>query len=116
MGADNFTTRAKGTTATDAFRTAKDEAYYMHGHRGYTGTIADKNEFIEIPLPKDVDAAEFIHWVEVMDYNDYNPSEIPAQYLALVKRAYTTWKDKWGPAVAVKCCDGEYIFFGLASS
>lgn len=45
MGAEQFVTSAKGKTAAEAFKAAKDEAYYDHGHRGYTGTIAEKSEF-----------------------------------------------------------------------
>jgi len=49
MGADTFTTAAKGGTAQEAFRAAQEEASYWHGHGGYTGTIAEKVDFAMIP-------------------------------------------------------------------
>ena len=40
MGANEFTTKANGKTAKDAFRIAVEDAKYNYGHAGYTGTIA----------------------------------------------------------------------------
>ena len=45
MGAEIFTTTAKGKTATEAFGTAQTDARYNYGHGGYTGSIAEKGGF-----------------------------------------------------------------------
>ena len=44
MGASTFLTRATGKTAREAFASATSDARYEHGHGGYTGTIAEKNQ------------------------------------------------------------------------
>lgn len=48
MGADTFTTRATGKTAGEAFRFAVEDARHEHGHGGYSGTLAEKHEFVLI--------------------------------------------------------------------
>lgn len=56
MGAQEFTTYQPGTDAEQAFRDAVDQARYEHGHRGYTGTLAEKYEYVVIsaqPVPLD---------------------------------------------------------------
>lgn len=41
MGASEFMTTAKGRTAEEAFRAAREEALYEHGHGGYTGSVGE---------------------------------------------------------------------------
>jgi hypothetical protein len=53
MGAVNFYCEAEGKTLSEAFRSAVDEAYYEYGHRGYTGTIAEKGGVTEFRIPLD---------------------------------------------------------------
>lgn len=48
MGASTFVTIAKGKTADQAFEAARAEALYEHGHGGYTGSIAEKSDFVMI--------------------------------------------------------------------
>lgn len=48
MGADTFTTSAKGRTAEEAFRAAQEEACHWNGHGGYTGSIAEKSGLLLI--------------------------------------------------------------------
>jgi hypothetical protein len=52
MGACDFQSIAVGKTAQEAFRAAVEEAAYEHGHGGYTGTIAEKQDFVMIPFDK----------------------------------------------------------------
>jgi hypothetical protein len=53
MGATDFLHYATGRTAEEAFEAAREEALYDYGHSGYTGTIAEKYEFVEfIPPPR----------------------------------------------------------------
>lgn len=95
MGAATFVTRAKGKTATEAFHNAVSQAQYDHGHAGYSGTIAEKNSFVQIPLPPGRDPREYA-W-ELIEKND--------------KRI----DDKWGPAGYFKTGEDEFMFFGWAS-
>lgn len=53
MGATNFYTEANGATLSEAFQTAVDNAHYEYGHRGYTGTIAEKSGAVEFRIPLD---------------------------------------------------------------
>lgn len=48
MGASEFTTFQEGTDPAEAFRLARQQAQFEHGHNGYTGTIAEKYEFVII--------------------------------------------------------------------
>lgn len=96
MGAQTFATVAKGKTAQKAFDHARDEAAWEHGHGGYTGTIAEKSNFVMIPAvegEKPMDTAE-----RLIDEGDPRVD------------------DKWGPAGCIDCGDGKYLFFGWASS
>jgi hypothetical protein len=102
MGACDFWHKETGGTPTEAFRKAVDSASWEHGHGGYTGTIAEKSEFILLEVPKDVKPADYAQ--KLMDEDD--------------KRI----ADKWGPAGCV--CLGPsksdpkqkaYLFFGYAS-
>lgn len=101
MGASEFTARAKGKNAKEAFNAAIEDARYEDGNGGYTGTIAEKSSFKMVTQNPDESISEFIdrciedddHWIQ----------------------------DKWGPAGCVlkgPAADGmnEYIFFGFASS
>lgn len=110
MGACNFETIAIGKNPRDAFNRAVSQAQWEHGHGGYTGTIAEKIDFVVIPLPKRT--APFDLANRMMDVGD---SRI---------------NDKWGPAgcieiprhhskirkVELRRGEREYLFFGWASS
>ncbi len=97
MGAETFIDREFGDTAKEAFYRAVKRAQYDHGHSGYTGTIAEKRDFVLIPLPAGKDPEEYAS--ELIDASDPRID------------------DKWGPA---GCIPGskpdEWIFFGWASS
>ena len=99
MGAEMFVTRSKGKTAEAAFKAAVDEALYEYGHRGYTSTIAEKDKFVHILVPAGDDPYYVVD--RMLDENDENDERIV---------------DKWGPAGCVELGDGEYVFFGWASS
>lgn len=88
-----------GITAKQAFKDAQEEARYDHGHNGYTGTVAEKHTFVEMPLVEGKDIFE-----SAWHYIDNDPRI----------------EDKWGPAGCVKGKDSEgydvYCFFGWASA
>lgn len=100
MGADQFTNRKfTSKPIAEAFTEERNQALYDHGHSGYSGTIAEKSEFVIrhdkfASLP---DAAIFA--AADLDEHDH---------------------DKWGPAWAVEFDDQlaghGYIFYGWASS
>lgn len=103
MGAYDFTTYATGKNVEDAFANARCDAQWEHGHGGYTGTIAEKNEFTiiqEEPLPEDAARA-------LIDQ--------------LMAKSDERIADKWGPAGAVPVAGASgtvigWLFFGWASS
>lgn len=102
MGADSFGIRAVGETPQEAFRSACEKALYEYGHRGYTGTIAEKRSFLLLPVPAGTDPVQYAY--ELMAQND---SRIDS---------------KWGPAGCVDLGPESggrrhtYWFFGWASS
>ena len=97
MGADSFMTRAVGKTAQKAFAAAKEQAYFDHGHAGYTGTIAEKNSFTLIATVGTEKEAQKMAQ-ELMDADDPRID------------------DKWGPAGCIGLATEGFIFFGYASS
>ena len=94
MGAASFVTpEYEAKTAKEAFNDAVREARYNYGHAGYTGTIAEQDNFIMLPLIEGMDAIEsgweYTHRDERID-------------------------DKWGPAGCIQT-DTGFVFFGWAS-
>lgn len=51
MGACGFANVGKGRSAEEVFRLLVDDAAHEHGHGGYTGTIAEKSDFRNVPAP-----------------------------------------------------------------
>ena len=103
MGAEQFKTVAHGATVKEAFDYAVNEAQYDYGHAGYTGTIAEKDEYTVIS-----DTA--------------GKSRDEANELAdkLLRDSDERIDDKWGPAGAIRFnVEGQqpgWLFFGWASS
>lgn len=56
MGASNFITVAEGKTVDEAFRSAILLARNEEGHGGYTGTIAEKNDYIVVDHDREAKA------------------------------------------------------------
>jgi hypothetical protein len=108
MGANTFETYRDGADVHAAFRDAVEEAGWEYGHRGYTGTIAEKSEYVII-VP------------QAMSHDD-------ATRLArdLIERNDPRVADKWGPAGAIPIRQATtpagqsdpdgWLFFGWASS
>ena len=120
MGADHFTDYATGKTVGEAFDKARRDAQYEYGHGGYTGSIAEKSGYIEIPVPKGTIAERLVAkgyeaasaW-ESAKWNDgYKPTakeRAAVKYLTdkLGERTYERFMeaahgDKWGPAAALQ--------------
>lgn len=71
MGADNFETYAFGKTPGEAFSAAVENAQYEHGHGGYSGTIAEKHDFVHLTLPKGVTVPAFLKLLDEAEQFDY---------------------------------------------
>lgn len=106
MGAMTFFTVESGRDAQEAFHRATLYAQHRWGHEGYTGTIAEKDEFIIIK-------------------GDATPAkETEAIADKMLKEGDERINDKWGPAGAIKIEDAAesnffhelWAFFGWASS
>ena len=113
MGATTFTHIATGRTATEAFHTAKEEAYWERGHGGYTGTIAEKPGFLEF-IPSSGTGADLVKALEESD-GVASSELIQALGRADASYAFDVYDSKWGPAVAVKTGPTEWTFCGWAS-
>jgi hypothetical protein len=101
-GGQTFMVTARGATPEVAFRNAVEDARRRYGDDGYTGTIAEKSKFVLINLPTNYD-------------------QIPLSYAkefarSLIDKADRRIDDKWGPSGAIDLRNGEYLFFGWASS
>ncbi len=134
MGAEGFTTFAKGRTAKEAFEKAVTEAQYEYGHGGYTGTIAEKeHSFKMFPAPGGMDTPmdriQELRGRIDEEFNSEKGRKLRREALAKIEsrthdkfldEAYRLINDhaveKWGPAGAMKVRDGLYLFFGWASS
>ncbi len=128
MGAEDFEQRGKGKSIEDAFIGAVENAAYWNGHSGYTGTMAEKTNYVELPRPRvagsddeiigllcsvsfhEFDEISDKNLVKLMDLSGWNKTEIA--------RAAEAYNSKWGPAVGWKASDHdtEYQFCGMASS
>lgn len=112
MGADNFQVRVRASGDTHmaaAFRSAVDDARYENGHRGYTGTIAEKTRAVIIELPHGITAGAYIEalWDGETPPEGVSRAKFGADCAAI--------EDKWGPAGAIRDGD-DWVFFGWASS
>lgn len=96
MGASPFITVAHGSTVQRAFNEAVESASFEEGHGGYTGTIAEKNSFVRIELPKDT-----------KPYEEAN---------RLINEDDGRISDKWGPAGVFELGKDTWLFFGWAPS
>lgn len=137
MGASRFLTVGVGKTPQDAFTRLVQTARHQSGRGGYSGTIAEKSEFILLPLPPGIAALDMTLWVQrYMDPEDRYP-EYKALYPASLEREVRDAKkksyDKYGPAAAyeikgeelealkardIRVGPGEraFVFFGYAAS
>lgn len=96
MGAQFFSDRVKANDVQVAFQTAVTAARYEHGHGGYTGTIAEKDSFVMIPLPEGIDPEDYANLLD--------------------EKEDARISDKWGPAGCFQLGPEEFFFFGTASS
>ena len=101
MGAQSFVTSHYGDTAREAFKAGRDNALYENGHNGYTGSLAEKHDFVVLPK-----------------LEGKTPQESAWQY---IDDCDPRIDDKWGPAGCIESFDEQYklkqwVFFGWASA
>lgn len=103
MGActfQNHVTKNCFKSAKEAFTATVEEALHMYGHAGYTGTIAEKNDFVMVGRALDWDSASHIA-------------------NGLLSSGDKRVDDKWGPAGCVEVVNEDrilgWLFFGWAS-
>ena len=114
MGAEQFENSGP-RVADDAGRTLLfnklvRDAQYDHGHAGYTGTIAEKSEYVFVRVIGEATAGEILRALSYQDAEALR--RIFGEKSTL---AYDTYDDKWGPALSFDCKDKTY-FCGWASS
>jgi len=129
MGASDFYAEAVGETARKAFHTAVENALDYHGRGGYTGSIAEKDNFVMLIVPSSQDHSRK-QWCRVVQDAETFYGETPQQAKARMQKAFpdltahdTTQamrdnskiSDKWGPAGCVALGKNRYAFFGWAS-
>jgi hypothetical protein len=116
MGAVGFDCVGFGNDVEDAFNNARAQAQYDYGHAGYTGTIAEKNSFVEFKCPDGIEPNYFVDVAMAAEYERPEREKlfeligaISAQDLLNISY------DKWGPCVAVRLDSKQWVFFGSAS-
>jgi hypothetical protein len=113
MGAEEFEQIGEGANLQDAFIKAREAAAWENGHGGYTGTLAEKDSYLDL-------TSQVAHLKTPQERIDAVQAD--AARFNFDKQAYepgTLWEkiqDKWGPAGAIELGDGRWLFFGWASS
>ena len=128
MGAQTFRATGIGSTSADAFHDAVTAARAIYRDEypdGYSGTIAEKQSFVEWPLPggwRDRPRHE-IEWMldDLCDWLSTSTSaRLDADLVDLVgpddaRQMLDAFTDKWGPALAFPTGEAEWTFMGWAS-
>lgn len=126
MGATNFETIAFGDTVRDAFNAAVEQAHWEYGHRGYTGTIAEKSLGGSAILPAGLTAVQTLRLIEAYwpEHEDWQKFEDPKAMVPekwhpdtpeaakpAIRRLWEAWGEKWGPALALPLTPDEVAQF-----
>lgn len=114
MGATDFTDIGNGSSAAEAFRSLVEAALHVHGHGGYTGTIAEKDGFATyaVAIPEGTSPYDFAY--SVMN-EGWKPERVAHIDPGVLQRMRDTARDKWAAAVHIDLGGGEHLFFGMAS-
>jgi hypothetical protein len=126
MGAEIFEDVGVGKTIHDAFLSVKENALHECGHRGYTGTIAEKGSYTLFDRPKNLTVDQILEgglcgWLEYED---------PAMKdnKSFLEKVFKVADDKWGNAACIELTAEEhtitnlpedakvFLFFGNAAS
>ncbi|MDX1408317.1 MAG: hypothetical protein R3330_09290 [Saprospiraceae bacterium] len=114
MGATTFFTVSLGRNPHQAFDRAREEALYVHGHGGYTGTIAEKDSFKFMGQVSTPHWEKVPSWFEREEFKREHPptarlphKPIPPKYRPRVVELLDTYLDKWGPAICYEVTGQE---------
>jgi len=111
MGSAEFYCESIGKNAQEAFNRAIEDARHEYGHRGYTGTVAEKHDFRRAIFPKKPTKKNFGDQVyELSDKADKFDSALYYEFtgvmLAEARKKHAVPKGSHAKVFA---------FFGLAS-
>jgi len=118
MGAIDFQCISEGRNVQEAFLSAVEDAYYWHGHSGYTGTICEKPGYIVLDLGEKltIDKAEEI--ANELNISWQVPTPRLIELIGSEERAAefaNIFNDKWNDAIAIELIGNSWYFCGLAS-
>lgn len=102
MGAADFYNEGLGKTPEEAFGATRDRAAWEHGHGGYTGTIAEKYDFMLIERPARVTARALVDTIAQAWSDEKAKAKLAKWYPHTHERIFATYDDKWGPCLAVE--------------
>jgi hypothetical protein len=122
MGAANFRTINTGATAADAFDQAVAEAQNEYGCEGYTGTIAEKDGFLLVELPLNIEAELVVGALDLAQFGDsyyLSDREEAMKSIAFLAENFVNadnilalYLNKWGPALCFKLRPPEIVQWG----
>lgn len=117
MGSCDFYETGIGKDVDEAFDKAVKNAQYESGHGGYTGTIAEKNEYIIINYkpPHTLPRKEFEYAEKLISEDDkrINNKWGPAGAIRLAGKSLENYKLKFNSNI--KKDEEVWLFFGWAS-
>ena len=139
MGAERFMEIEAGKGLDEAFKKAVKKARYLYGHAGYTGTIAEKKDVINVRTPyvrAGTRRQTYVNAVRMaIEYADMGYTRPTRELSAtqfqrkenkrLKERGFdmdllieeTLQTEKWGPACGMQLGrSNQYLFWGWASS
>lgn len=118
MSAESFYCQVQGENLTEAFNIAVEEAFYWHGHSGYTGSICEKEGAIAYRNATDLtfEEASSLFFDLESSWKDVPASVVEKFGEVVAAEIVENFNDKWGPAVAFYLGDNRWFFCGMASS
>jgi hypothetical protein len=141
MGACDFVQEGIGKDAKDAFWKAQDEAAYLYGHGGYSGSLAEKGDFVDLTTivtryakdngykyPQDRTITQIVY-AALGGLDEWSKKRLNSKWHNLAKTIGQYVDDKWGPAGMIELRGSRskelkrgtrgktaYVIFGWASS
>jgi 3-hydroxy-3-methylglutaryl CoA synthase len=108
MGLQPFVTRSWGDTPVEAFRNAVHDAYREYGSGGYTGSIAEKSDFVLIEKPDGVTPIAYAKKLMRHEDNDEGCTQEFLNHVSIARRGNRM-------CAAIQETEESWLFFGLAS-
>jgi hypothetical protein len=122
MGSANFRTINTGATAEDAFDQAVAQAQNEYGCEGYTGTIAEKDGFLLVKLPLNIEAELVVGALDLAQFGDsdyLSDRQEAMKSIAFLAENFVNadnllacYLNKWAPALCFKLRPPEIVQWG----